>query len=381
MVNHLIMILFFLLAPAGILWLCRKVPFLQKIGAIVLAYILGFILGNSGLIDPSFSKIQQTLSEVMVMLAIPLLLFSLQIRSWIRVSGKTFLALLLGLCALVVMIVSGHEIFGGHVNESWKVAGMLTGVYSGGTPNLASIKEALQVSEDTYILTHTYDIALSTLYLFFLITIGKVLFRRFLPRFKSPDKGTGKFEEIADVSEDYTGMFRKGTLFPLLAAIGLSVLILASGFGLSTIVPEEYSTVVAILSITTFGILLSLIPSVSRIRKSFETGMYLILVFSLVVASLADFSKFNVESLNLLYYVAYAVFGTLILHILLARIFRVDADTTMITSVSMIFSPPFVPLAAGALKNKEIILSGLITGLIGYAIGNYLGVTIAFLLK
>lgn len=381
MVTHLILILFFLLAPAGILYLCQKVPFLSKIGAIVLAYLIGFGIGNMGMIDSSYSNIQQTLSEVMVMLAIPLLLFSLRIRSWIKVSGKTFLALLLGLLALMVMIASGYRLFGDQVPEGWKVAGMLTGVYSGGTPNLASIKEALQVTDDTYILTHTYDIVLSTAYLFFLITLGKVLFRRFLPRFRSPEKSKTGEDGLQSIAEDYTGIFKSRIIVPLLGAVGISVLILASGFGLSTIVPKDYSTVVAILSITTFGILLSLVPAVSRIQKSFETGMYFILVFSLVVASMADFSKFNIESLNLLLYVGYTVFGTLLLHVLLAKLFKIDADTTMITSVSMIFSPPFVPLVAGALKNKEIILSGLITGLIGYAIGNYLGITIAFLLK
>jgi len=52
----------------------------------------------------------------------------------------------------------------------------------------------------------------------------------------------------------------------------------------------------------------------------------------------------------------------------------------MITSVAMVFSPPFVPMMAGVLKNRHIILSGLTVGIIGYAIGNYLGVLLALLL-
>ena len=40
-------------------------------------------------------------------------------------------------------------------------------------------------------------------------------------------------------------------------------------------------------------------------------------------------------------------------------------------------SPPFVPMIAGALNNKEIVVSGLTVGIMGYAIGNYLGVLIA----
>jgi uncharacterized membrane protein len=44
-------------------------------------------------------------------------------------------------------------------------------------------------------------------------------------------------------------------------------------------------------------------------------------------------------------------------------------------------SPPFVPVVAAAMRNKEVVVPGMIIGVIGYAIGNYLGVAIAYLLK
>jgi uncharacterized membrane protein len=33
------------------------------------------------------------------------------------------------------------------------------------------------------------------------------------------------------------------------------------------------------------------------------------------------------------------------------------------------------------LHNKEIILSGITVGIVGYSIGNYIGIALAFLLK
>jgi len=72
--------------------------------------------------------------------------------------------------------------------------------------------------------------------------------------------------------------------------------------------------------------------------------------------------------------VTYAYFGSLLLHIVLAKIFRVDADDFLITTTGFVYSPPFVPVVAAALKNKDVILTGLATGIIGYVIGNYLGV-------
>jgi uncharacterized membrane protein len=65
----------------------------------------------------------------------------------------------------------------------------------------------------------------------------------------------------------------------------------------------------------------------------------------------------------------------------LAALFKIDADNVIIVSTALTCSPPFVPVVAGALKNKEIIISGITVGIIGYAIGNYLGVFIAYLFK
>ena len=70
----------------------------------------------------------------------------------------------------------------------------------------------------------------------------------------------------------------------------------------------------------------------------------------------------------------------LLLQVLLGRLFRVDADTAVITSVAMINSPLFVPMIAESMKNRKIIISGITIGIIGYAVGNYLGVLIAQLL-
>jgi uncharacterized membrane protein len=123
------------------------------------------------------------------------------------------------------------------------------------------------------------------------------------------------------------------------------------------------------------------VPKIKAIKKTFQLGMYLILIFCLTVASMADISKLSNISFSLFYYVALAVYGSHIIHIALARIFKVDADTVIISTSALICSPPFVPMVAGALKNRQVILTGLVVGIAGYAVGNYLGVLIAYLLK
>jgi uncharacterized membrane protein len=112
-------------------------------------------------------------------------------------------------------------------------------------------------------------------------------------------------------------------------------------------------------------------------RKTFEAGMYLILIFSITVSSMADIQKFSIQSAPILYYIIFVIFGSLFFQALISIFFRIDTDTMLITSTALICSPPFVPVVAGALRNKEIIITGITVGIIGYAIGNYLGFFVA----
>ena len=139
--------------------------------------------------------------------------------------------------------------------------------------------------------------------------------------------------------------------------------------------------IVLILTLTTLSIGASFLPAVRSWEKSYDAGMYLVLIFSLVVASMVDVRSVDLGSgLWLLAYVSFIIFGSLLLQLLLCRLFRVDADTAVITSVAMINSPLFVPMIAESMKNRRIILTGITAGIIGYAVGNYLGVLIAGLL-
>ena len=73
-------------------------------------------------------------------------------------------------------------------------------------------------------------------------------------------------------------------------------------------------------------------------------------------------------------------FGAVIIHSLLAKLFGIDRDTMLITSTAGVFGPAFIIPVANKLKNDEIIVPGLICGILGYAIGNYLGIGLGELL-
>jgi uncharacterized membrane protein len=191
--------------------------------------------------------------------------------------------------------------------------------------------------------------------------------------------------DVADF-ESYEGFFRRTTLPGIIKAFGISVVIFGIGYGMTFLFKGDAKDTVAVLTVTTLGILASLVPGINRIKSSFQLGMYFIYVFCVIVASKADivalFSVENIQLLtHLLIYIAIVIVGSLFLHAILSWIFRVNVDDYIITSTALSNSPPFVPVVAAAIKNKEVVMSGMIIGVIGYAIGNYLGVAIAYLLK
>ncbi len=375
-----ILVVFYVFSPLLILHLCHRFKFINKLGAVFIAYLLGLIVGNIGILPEGSANVQDLITMITIPLAIPLLLFSANIKEWSKLAKSTFLSLFIGILSVTIIVTIGFFLFRGKgMPEAWKISGMLVGVYTGGTPNLAALKIMLNIDADTYVLTHTYDMAISVAYLAFLMTIGQKVFRLFLKPF--PIKKDNENDRDFDGKDPYQGMLTRKKFIPVLWAGLVSAIIFAIGGGLSLLVSESQQMVVVILTITTLSIVASLIPKINRIDKTFEAGMYLILIFSLVVASMADISRFAGLTPGLFGYITFAVFGSLILHVLLSKVFKIDADTTMITSTALVCSPPFVPVIAAAIGNKKVIVSGLTIGIIGYAVGNYLGYIIAELLK
>ncbi|MGB8357956.1 MAG: DUF819 family protein [Bacteroidales bacterium] len=421
MLTFILLAVFCLLFPAFLIWLTTKYSFFKKIGAIVLAYATGIIIANVGILPRgseafreatvpmnrayipkteivemvaagtlsesdlrynSFVSVQDNMQTVLVVLSIPLILFSLNVRRWLKFSGKGFLSMVLALVSVMVVAVTGYLIFRNKIPECEKIGGMLVGLYTGGSVNLASIAMALRVEPNVFIMTNTYDMIVGAVVILFFISAGPAFFRLFLPPFKKPTGKDGEDldfngiqEQMAEEFDDFSGMFKKGIVLPLLGAVGLALVVTAVGLGVSMLFPGVPTTVTAILTITTLGVAASFIPLIRNIKKTFQLGMYFIIAFSIVIASRCDLSViFQARYLNLLLYVTYAYFGSLFLHLLLSWIFRVNADDYMITTTGFVYSPPFVPMVAAALKNKDVILTGLATGLIGWIIGNYIGV-------
>lgn len=380
--NILITVLF-LLVPAPIIYLNNRVKWVNKLGIVLICYLLGILVGNIGILPESFSGMQTTLQDVSVCLALPLILFSLDLKKWLKTAKKGIICMALAIVSISVVVFVLHLIFNSKDPNTPQYAGLAMGVYTGGTPNIASIKTAIGVDETTYTMFNTYDMVLSIGYILILTSGAKIIFKKvFRLRDFEGDKNVSRDDASNDTAdpENYKGFFEKKTLGKVVVALLISGVILAISYVLGTLV-KGYETAVTILSVTTLAILCSFIKPVREIRKTTQTGMYLIYIFCFTVATMADIKMLVNINWTILSYVFFSIFGSMCLHAILCKLAKIDADTMIITSTSAICSPPFVPVVAASLKNNAALVSGIATGIIGYAIGNYLGIGTHWLLS
>jgi len=371
-------VILFLGAPAALLLLARYINVARAMGPIVLCYIAGLIIGLTGLLPDSTDPIRTSVTEASLGLALPLLLFSVDMRAWRHVAGRAMLSMLLAVIAVVfIATVLFYSFQAQGVAQPEQLSGMAIGMYTGGIANLGAIKLALSIPDGRYLLFATVDTVVGALYLMFVLTIAPRLFRRFLRPFPTQYR----IEDTAkDDTDNYAELLRPASLPGMLIAVLAAGVCVGLAIVIAPMLPFAQPAILVIVLLTTFGLLASFIPMIRNNPFAPKMGMYLIYVFSFCVAASMDLGALADMDATILIFVVVATFGSLLLHAVLCRLMGIDADTFLITSVAALMSPAFVPMVARSLGNPGILMSGMATGILGFAIGNYLGISVALLL-
>ena len=346
---------------------------------VLLCYALGILLGNLPVIQFD-AQITKMASQVSILFALPLLLFATDLKGWLQYARSTIISF--GLCVLsgILMSVIFGIWFQDKISESWKVAGMMTGFFTGGAPNMNAIGMALKVEESLIIYVNACDIICGGLLLLFLTSIAHRVLGLFLKDFEEGDNAylnKNNIGKILNEENKFTNNFSN-----LFKATGLAIGILAAAIGLTRLFTGAInSEVLIIFLLTLLSVFASFFQKVRNLRGSFEMGEYCLLIFSVAIGLMADFSNMLAESSQILWMMFGVMYGTFLLHLLLAKIFNIDRDTFMITAVAAIYGPAFIGQIASVIGNRTLLFSGMATGLVGYAVGNFLGIGVANILQ
>lgn len=385
MIATIIITAIYIAAPLLITAAYQRSQFVRKAGTVIIAYAVGLVLSLGGFVKmgnvQALESVQNLIMDISVPLAIPLMLFNCNFRLWTRSLPKTVVALVGGLLSITVAVVVAFFAFrNSGIGGLDRISGLMMGIYTGGTLNFFALGSALRVDESVILLVYAFEMLVTFPLIMFIVAGGYRLFRRLLP---FPDESVTLHSDVETDGgvEDYSHFFARRTFGRTMLGLLLAVLFLAVAAGLSLLITGVLSELVIILVITTLAITASFSEKVRALPKTFELGMVFILMFSIVVASKFDVSCLNSSALTLMCFVLTIMCTTVLLHFIICRLFHISGDLFTVANIGLLCSPPFIPPVVGAMGNRKVLISGIIIGLVGYAVGTYLGISVAYLLK
>lgn len=379
MLAAILMVLIIALVPALLIRAAEKISLFQKLGTVFLCYAAGIILSFPMKALGAQLTLASDISSLLVCVAMPLILFSADLPALKNLARPMLSSFALNAVSVVAVAAGSFFIFRNLIPEAAKVCAMLIGTYTGGTPNMFAIGHGLGTSSETMLLVQTSDMIAGGIYFFLLVSVMPGLLKKFLPEYDYVN--LNQSEPLAD---NYTEQAEKPGFYNYLFGVSLACLCAVAAMAVCILIPSKYGntglgklgehTALIMLLVTTFGIALSFLKNVRSCPGTYQSGQYCILMFSVAMGLCFDIAA--VKGSALLIFIALMViqFGTVIVHMLLSKLCRIDYHSAMITSTAGVFGPAFIIPVAKALKNDEIILPGIICGILGYAIGNYLGI-------
>ena len=366
-------------------WLADTIHALRKIGSAATAILIALLLSNTGVI-PGTSPVYDFLLGRGVIAGIVLILLSVDIRS-IRSAGAPMLAAF-GLGAVgsiagaMVMAVLVRGTLG---DETWRLAGQFSATYIGGGMNFAAVGQELGTRSDLFSAGIAADVIVTAIWLVACLTIPEFMARR-------GEQPTVTHEGVSatDVEETTPGVKRPFGLDRLLGSSG-TPMTLVDFAGLTTI---TFGTIAAseflaaawpampkVLWLTTLTLLLAQVPLIRRLSGGVVVGNFLLLLFLASNGAKSVIARIVEVGPAIFYFAA----GTVLLHGLiifgLGFAFRMNGDVLSVASQANVGGSTTAMALAGSRRRTDLILPGVVAGMLGNALGNYVGVAVAWIVR
>jgi uncharacterized membrane protein len=356
-----------LLLAFVLLWVERNTRIGKNLGGITLAYIIGIIAANT-LGRHLNSDTLKTLTEISVVFSIPAVLFSAPVGLIIKQSRRMLPSFSFAVLGAGLGSVIAYWSLGNGTVANTQSAAMLAGVYSGGTPNLSAVGTALNAPESLFVLLNAGDTLFSAVYLIFLLTVGPRIISYFL---------TGRnHSEASQVTALETSPRFLNIIVTLIFSaitITLSYLIISAFF-------EELNEALFFLVISALSLLVGSSSLGKFTTGSYQVGYWFLLVFALSLGAQSNLTLILENAREVLPFVAIVIGIALLVTYLLAFTFHQDRDNTVVASVAAVFGPPFIATICQKIQRPDLVAAGISCGLLGYALGNFLGLGVAYLL-
>lgn len=382
---------FFLLATAvaiAILLEIRTRVF-RALGSALVGILLGMVLSNAGII-PGESPAYDFLGGPAVSAGIILILLTVDVRSVAKAGPTMLIAFVVGAVGSAVGAALAAYVLADAIGaETWKLAGQYTATYTGGGVNFAAVGAALDTSGDLFAAGIAADVTMTAIWMAICLTVP-ILFARGRGERDDPHlEMAGDYHTQSGVGEgpgDDEDPSLHQMLYSSVGSIGLHDLAFMAALVLGTLWASDWLGVVlapvpSVLFLTTIALVLAQLPVVASIRGAGVIGNYLVLIFLAGNGAMSVLANIVVIGPPIVYFAAITVGVHGLIIFGLGRLVGLDLKTLAVASQANVGGPASAMALATARGYSSRLLPGVAVGLLGYAVGNYLGLAVAAVMR
>lgn len=356
-------------------WLEERYAWARQASASLLIIAAGALLSNLDL-APASSPVYSAITGPVTSLAIVWLLFAVDLRSLQAAGPQMLLAFGLAVAAtaagaLAASLALGHAFPG----DAWRLAGVMTGTYSGGSVNFVAVSRAVGLEESLFVAATAADNVMTAVWVGATLVLPLWLAGPFRRRRRHSEDPAAP-PDAADAGHPLRGdvALRPISLLTLLA-LGLVVLLAAEALG------SWWPVVPSVLWLTTLALALAQLPWVRRLTGSMQLGLIALNLFFAVIGISSRVSEILAVGVEVFYFTAIVVLVHGALLYTGAWLARLDVESTSVASQAAVGGPSTALALAVSRGWTRLHLPALAVGLLGYAVGNYAGVVVAALVR
>lgn len=346
----------------------------KQLSGVGIMLVAAMVLGNFGVI-PHAAPAYDVVWGFLVPAAVPLLLLKANLRRIIPETGPILGAFLLGVAGTLAGAVLGLLIL--PVGDTGPdLAGILSSTYIGGSMNFAAVAEALEFNEPTLLTAAlAADNVVGTLHILVVVLIPSVaILRRWIPSPIVENAEPVLHDELASTDE-----VLPLNLVHICLVLTISLVIGAIGYGVAGFLNmPNYG----ILFITAITLLIANVfhKQLEKLHGGFEIGMMMMYIFFATIGAGADVAVMIDAGVMIFVYASFIVITHITVMVLGAKLFRMDLAEVVVASLACI-GGPVAPAAISASRGwRTLVTPGLMVGILGYAVANFIGVGLASLL-
>ncbi|GAB4041321.1 DUF819 family protein [Spirosoma gilvum] len=360
-------------------WLDKK-PGFRHIGTALLVIIVTAIEANLGLIPTTETPVYESIFSYLAPFSLFLLLLSVNLKD-LRKAGVPMLTMfLIGSLGTIIGVFLSVWVFSAPQTVGtlfYALAGMFTGTYIGGSINFHAVALHYGVSKagNLFIAATAADNIITALWMIATILLPNWLQRRF-PQEKSSKASNPEMTSAGDPFSD------SETMTPNDLAILLTL-----GFGsifLAKQLAAWFPAIPFVLILTTMALGLAQFRVINRLQGSRLLGLFGVYVFLAVIGAYCDIAALIHDG-----QLAFVLFGMILLLVLvhalivfgIGALLRQDWDLLGIASQANIGGATSALALARSLNRSDLQLPAVLVGTLGNAIGTYLGILIAEILR